>query len=180
MARTIFAISMYSLSAVLIATCSSSGASSSSDKLFVFFEYFVGSVSSCVLNMVRYRMVMAMAPTMIMVCSVLRDVYSRGVASRSNLGVDPSTNDITVVIRSSSAKWLIWCFGLWLRVCVPGLPRSARRVVADRASYCLSCSGSLNDFSCFRCILLVLRRGSFLSFFRRFCGSRYISRCRHK
>ena len=108
----VFAISMYSFSAVLIATCSSSGVSSSSNKLFVSFEYFVGSMSSCVLNMVRYRMVMAMAPTMIIVCSVLRDVYSRGVASRSNLGVDPAANGITVVIRSSSAKWLIWRFGL--------------------------------------------------------------------
>ena len=109
-----------------------------------------------------------------------RDVYSRGVASRSNLGVDPSTNDITVVIRSSSANWLIWCFELWLRVCVPGLPRSARRVVVDQASCCLPCSGSLNAFPCVRYILLVLHRGSFLSFFRRFSGSRDVGRCRRK
>ena len=126
---------------------------------------------------------MAMAPTMIMVCSVLRDVYSRGVASRSNLGVaDPAANGITVVIRSSSAKWLIWCFGLWLRVCVPGLPRSARRVVVDQASYCLPCSGSLNAFPCVRYILLILYRSSFFSFFRRLSGSRdvCIGRCRRR
>jgi hypothetical protein len=49
----------------------------------------------------------------------------------------------TAVIRSSSAKLLIRCFGLGVCVCVPGLPRSARRVVVDRASYCLS-SGSFN------------------------------------
>ena len=103
----VFAISMYSFSAVLIATCSSSGVSSSSNKLFVSFEYFVGSMSSCVLNMVRYRMVMAMVPSMIMVCSVLGYVYSRGVASRSGLGEDPVADEIAVVIRSSSAKWLI-------------------------------------------------------------------------
>jgi hypothetical protein len=123
---------MYSLSAVLIAMYSSSSKSSSSDKLFVSHGCFVGSTSSRV--RVKCQMVRAMAPTMIMVCSVLRNVYSRGVASRSNLGVDPSADDITVVIRSSSAKWLIWCFGLWLRVCVPGHPRSARPVVVDQAS----------------------------------------------
>ena len=171
---------MYSLSAVLIAMYSSSGESSSSDKLFVSLGCFVGSTSSRVLNRARCRMVMAMAPTMIIVCSVLRDVYSRGVASRSSLGVDPAANGITVVIRSSSAKWLIWCFGLWLRVCVPGLPRSARLVVVDQASHCLPCSGSLNAFPCVRCILLVLYRGSFFSFFRRFSGSRDVGRCRRK
>jgi hypothetical protein len=87
-----------------------------------------------------------------------------------HLSVDPSTNGITVVIKSSSAKLPIWCFGLGF--CV--------RVVVDRASYCLSCSGSLNAFLCFKCILLVLYRGSFLSFFRRFCGSREIFGCLHK
>ena len=180
MARTIFSISMYSLSAVLIAMYSSSGESSSSDKLFVSFGYFVGSTSSRVLNMVRCRMVMAVAPTVVIVCSVLRDVYSRGVASRSSLGEDPVANGIAVVIRSSSAKWLIWRFGLWLRVWVPGFPRFARRVVVDPASHCLPCSGSLNAFPCVRYILLVLYRSSFFSFFRRLSGSRDVGRCRRK
>ena len=52
-------------------------------------------------------MVMAMVPTVIMVCSVLGYVYSRGVASGSGLGEDPVADEIAVVIRSSSAKWLI-------------------------------------------------------------------------
>ena len=176
----IFAISMYSLSAVLIAMCSSSGASSSSDKLFVSFGYFVGSMSSRVLNRVRCRMVMAMAPTMITVCSVLRYVYSRGVASRSGLGEDPVADGITVVIRSSSTKWLIWRFGLWLRVWVSGFPRFARRVVVDPASHCLPCSGNLNAFPCVVCFLLVLYRSSFFSFFRRLSDFRNVGRCRRK
>ena len=48
-----------------------------------------------------------MAPTIAIVCAVLRYVSSCGGVSRSNLSVDPLTNGVAVVIKSSSVPLLI-------------------------------------------------------------------------
>ena len=85
-----------------------------SDKLFLevapFLDVLLG-VHRLLGRLSAKQMARIMAPTMTIVCAVLRYVSSCDGASRSQLGVDPLTSGVTVVIKSSSVSLLIWRFG---------------------------------------------------------------------